>query len=221
MRFDYHVEPFRPISAGVAVLVFAAILVALRLALLAVPGTDNPMRFLFEALGRLVLIAAPMGWALWAVLWLLRRGRGITVDENCLLVENRFTGKKTVVPNGDILGVAVSESNGLLVAYQKSSRSQELPVDRSRLALTDARPTSTGPRKVLIVTPPIDHINELTQILSMRINTPSFSPNDLRDWAARLHVRSMILLGLAVLGTPIYVIILGRLVSSAASIGIR
>jgi hypothetical protein len=111
------------------------------------------------------------------------------------------------------------------VAYQQEAKQSPTPSTiGSRPALTEIRPeTHKRPRYRLIVTSALHHADQLAAVLAERIpHDPNadqwFSADDLMAWINRRRIRNFILVVLGVLGTPIYVIVLGRIVTSFLSL---
>jgi hypothetical protein len=92
-------------------------------------------------------------------------------------------------------------------------------------ALTDIRPEThrTGPHYGLVVTPAVANPTALTAALAARVPQspqPHFTQEDLKAWMRRRRLRNAILVMLAVLGTPLYIILIGRVIASLQTIGV-
>jgi hypothetical protein len=175
---------------------------------------------------QLVLIAVAAGPAAWTSLQLLRRGHGVKVCDDLVLIQNPVLRRDRRISYAAIRGYAATRLGGLAVAYEKPARPSDDRTDLKPLALTDLRPEShtARPRYALVVTSPLTHIDSLITLLDERMRTrPAterpFSTEDLMAWARRKRVRNIILIALAVLGTPLYVIIAGRIIASFLSYG--
>jgi hypothetical protein len=207
MKFEYRTEPVRQALVLTAVCVLAALLINLPLI-------------------QVSLLAAAAGPAVWMLIQVLRRGHGLQVCDDHLLIQNPLLRRARRIQYSAVCGYAATRSGGLAVAYEKPPRPPQGQVDSKPLALTDLRPESytTRPRYGLAVTSPLYHTDNLIASLAERMgNRPAsdqpFSADDIMAWARRKRVRNFILIVLAVLGTPLYVIIAGRIIASFLSYG--
>jgi hypothetical protein len=114
------------------------------------------------------------------------------------------------------------------MAYRQPEGPPPKAVGRSSLALTDLRPEShQGPRYRLIVTPPLDRAGELCAALETHVQRVAadddrwFSADQLQGWARQRRIRNVIFALLLIAGTPLYVIVIGRIVASLLSFGAR
>jgi hypothetical protein len=206
MRFEYRTEP-----AGTALIITAALFLA---ALVVRP-----------ALVQVILLAMAAGPGAWALVQWLRRGHGVQICDDYLLVQNPVLRRARHIPYAAIRGYVVS-GGGLAVAFEKAI--PPAPDQVKRLALTDLRPESLilRPHYSLVVTSPLTHVDSLLSALSERLKniTPLkqvFSTSDLMAWIRRRRIRNFILIVLTVLCTPLYVILLGRIVASLLSYGVN
>ncbi|GEM_PF-992956 len=204
MQFDYRTEPHRSalIIAGGLVLLAAVV----QLALL-----------------RAVLLAVAAGPGAWALLQWRRQGRGVRLQTDGVEIQPSLIGPIRQIPYSAIQGYLTTPRSQLVVAYQKPdkvSTSTEMPH-----ALTDIRPEThrTGPHYGLAVTPAVANPTALTAALAARVPQspqPHFTQEDLKAWMRRRRLRNAILVMLAVLGTPLYIILIGRVIASLQTIGV-
>lgn len=204
MQFDYRTEPFRTALMISGVLVLLAVFVPVNL---------------FRA----VLLALAAGPGAWAVLQWRRRGRGLRFNADNLEIQPSVIGRVRRIPYSAILSYMTTPKSQLVVAYQKPDKApapQEAPH-----ALTDIRPEThrAGPRYGLMVTPSICNKDEAVAVLATHVpqlTEPRFTAVDLKTWMRRRRLRNAILIMLAVLGTPLYFIIIGRVIASIQTIGV-
>jgi hypothetical protein len=204
MQFDYRTEPHRSalIIAGGLVLLAAVV----QLALL-----------------RAVLLAVAAGPGAWALLQWRRQGRGVRLQTDGVEIQPSLIGPIRQIPYSAIQGYLTTPRSQLVVAYQKPdkvSTSTEMPH-----ALTDIRPEThrTGPHYGLVVTPAVANPTALTAALAARVPQspqPHFTQEDLKAWMRRRRLRNAILVMLAVLGTPLYIILIGRVIAALQTIGV-
>jgi hypothetical protein len=204
MRFDYRVEPVRQALLLAGVFLFVALLVR-------------------EPLIQIVLLAVAAGPAAWAAIQWIRRGRGVQVCDDHLLVENPLLRRARHIPYRAVRGYSVTGAGGLAVAYEKAAQPATAATNRTP-ALTSLRPEShtLRPRYTLVVTSPLVHADNLSAALTERLgNTAarSITGDDVLAWARRRRVRNLLLIVLAVLGTPLYVIVIGRIIAGFISFG--
>jgi hypothetical protein len=204
MQFDYRTEPHRSalIIAGGLVLLAAVV----QLALL-----------------RAVLLAVAAGPGAWALLQWRRQGHGVRLQTDGVEIQPSLIGPIRQIPYSAIQGYLTTPRSQLVVAYQKPdkvSTSTEMPH-----ALTDIRPEThrTGPHYGLVVTPAVANPTALTAALAARVPQspqPHFTQEDLKAWMRRRRLRNAILVMLAVLGTPLYIILIGRVIAALQTIGV-
>jgi hypothetical protein len=209
VQFEYHSEPTRgALLATVALIVCAAL----------VP----------VALFRTVLLAIAAGPGTWTLIQWLRRGRGVQAGDEHLLIRGWLAGRARSIPYAAIRGHTITRAGGLMIAYRQPESPPPRTAGSSSLALTDLRPESyQGPRYRLIVTPPVDRAGELGAALDARVQPVRaaddrwFSADQLLVWARQRRIRNIVFALLLIAGTPLYVIIAGRIVASILSFGAR
>jgi hypothetical protein len=176
---------------------------------------------------RVFLLALAAGPGSWALIQWLRRGRGVEIEaeDSQLIIDNPLLHRTRYIPLSSIRGFTLTPRKGLAVAYQMETKPAPAPTPIvSRPALTDMRPeTHQRPRYRLTVTSTINRADELVAALAECVPADPqpeqwFSADDLMAWISRRRLRNFILVVLGVLGTPIYVIVIGRLVASILSL---
>ncbi len=178
------------------------------------------------AIVRVVLLATAAGPALWMLIQWIRRGQGVQVCDDHLLIQNPLLRRARRIPYDAVRGYAPTRAGGLAVVYEKPTQASNVARDQQRLALTDLRPDShtNRPRYALVVTSPLNHADNLLAALAEPLaKRPAadqhFSTDDVLAWARRRRLRNVILILLAVLGTPLYVIVVGRIIAGFISYG--
>jgi len=107
-----------------------------------------------------------------------------------------------------------------VVAYVEPLKPEPVKRPIQGVALTAARPEShRRPKQRLVVAPPIDDADNLIRALDQQLQrtpptAPSVSEQELRQWMRRKQIRDWIVLIIGVLATPLYVIIIGRVIAS-------
>src|SRR5258708_10557004 len=199
MRFEYDSSPFVGAAIGAGVIVIGS-------------------RLLPDTLLRLIGLSVAAGPAIWAFIQWRRRGHGVRFAEGELIIENPLAGRARCIPYLDILGSASTTDGGLIVAYLRRAQ----PSDKSdypaisRMALAQARPPA-GILRSIASTPRLKNIRECLALLSQhQEQNPSGLAQQLTEvklqfLARRKNMRNILLFVLAVLATPIYVIVISRL----------
>jgi hypothetical protein len=203
MRFEYRTESVRQALLLIGLFLVAALLVR-------------------EPLVQIVLVAAAAGPAAWAFIQWIRRGHGVQICDDHLLVENPILRRVRRIPYSTVRGCTVTGSGGLAVAYEKPS--QPAAPTGAVPSLTSLRPEShtLRPRYSLVVTSPLERTDSLAAMLADRlgsITARSITVDDVLAWARRRRVRNTILIVLGILATPLYVIVIGRIIASFLSFG--
>lgn len=206
MRFEYITDQNRAALIVAGILLVCAVIAPLTL-----------FRVIF-----LALAAGPGSWAL--IQW-VRQRHGVQLDDDQLLIDNPLLRRIRQIPLAAIRGYALTPRKGLAVAYaQEAKRTPSPPTIGSRPALNEMRPeTHKRPRYRLVVTSPLNQADQLVTILTERVPIDPtvdgwFDADDISAWINRRRIRNFILIVLGVLGTPIYVIIIGRIVASFLSL---
>jgi hypothetical protein len=204
MQFDYRTEPYRSALIIAGILVLLAVVVQL-------------------PLFRAVLLAMAAGPGAWALLQLRRQGHGVRFNTNCVEIQPSVIGRIRQIPYSAIQGFMTTPKSQLVVAFQNPDKAPA-PTEAPH-ALTDIRPEThrSGPRYGLAVTPAVTNPADLTVALAARVPQspqPHFTADDLKAWMRRRRLRNAILVMLAVLGTPLYFILIGRVIASIQTIGV-
>ena len=205
MQFVYRTEPYR-----------APLLIAAGLVLVAV--------FAPLLLFRMILLAMAAGPGAWALIQWRRHGRGVQMGEEGVLIQPSLIGRARLIPYHAIQNFMLTPKGQLVLAYQKPEKVSPVQIT-SPQALTDIRPEShrSGPRYGLSVTPALDNYGSLAEALSAHLAPDAerhFTVDDLKAWRNRRRLRNAIFILLAVLATPVYIIVIGRIIASFLSIGI-
>lgn len=201
MRFSYHTEPIRNALIMVVLIVIVALLIP-------------------NSLLRIVVLALAAGPGAWAILQRLRRRVGVYLTEDRLVIENALNGRASNIPYTMIRGYLLTPADGLVVAYVEPLKPEPVKRPIQGVALTAARPEShRRPKQRLVVAPPIDDADNLIRALDQQLQrtpptAPSVSEQELRQWMRRKQIRDWIVLIIGVLATPLYVIIIGRVIAS-------
>jgi uncharacterized membrane protein YdbT with pleckstrin-like domain len=205
MQFDYRTEPYR-----------AGLLIAGGLLLMTVFA---PLPLL-----RIVLLALAAGPGTWALLQWRRRGRGVRLDADAVVIQPSLVGRVRRIPYSAIQNFMTTPGGQLVIAYQKPDKAPTVQPAAPK-SLTDIHPESyhSGPRYGLTVTPTVSNHDALVSALATRLPQtaePRFHTDDLKAWMARRRLRNLILIVLAVLATPLYIVLMGRVIASILSIGV-
>ena len=201
MRFSYHTEPIRAALILVAMLVIAALLIP-------------------NGLLRILVLALAVGPGAWAILQRRRRRAQVYLTDELLVIENALTGRAVNIPYNMIRGYLLTPSDGLAVAYIEAPKPETAKPANKGVALTDTRPESyRRPKQRLVVAPPIDDADNLIRALEKHLQRipPTVEPiseQELRQWMRRKRIRDVVVLIVGVLATPLYVIIIGRVIAS-------
>jgi hypothetical protein len=196
--FPYHVEPVRP-----------ALLVAVPLILAGA---------LLPPAARPVLFAAAGGPLLWALLQVLRRGRGVHLAQAGLIVERALFGRPTLVPFAALRGCATTRSGGLALLWREPSAPPNpltAPSEAPALtALTATTDPDSQPRQRLMLTAPVADSEALRAAIADRCVPDTLAPGAvMARLIRRRRLRNVMLLVVALLGTPLYTIIVLRILS--------
>ncbi len=137
---------------------------------------------------RILALALAVGPGAWAILQRRRRRAQVYLTDELLVIENALNGRAKPANKG--------------------------------VALTDTRPEShCRPKQRLVVAPPIDDADNLIRALEKHLQRipPTVEPiseQELRQWMRRKRIRDVVVLIVGVLATPLYVIIIGRVIAS-------
>lgn len=194
MTFPYHAE-----RVGLG-----ALLLPLSIVLLGV-GLGN-------VLG-LVLLGSGLGVLLWALLQGLRQGRGVRLYEAYLLVQGSVTGRVRRIPYAHVLGFAITRRGGLALLYRELPDAPEQP--QPTQSLVHWQPIEQPPRQFLILTARLAQPEALRAALAERLlRSLSVPETYVARLARRRRLRDALIVLLALLATPIYVLLFNRILSS-------
>jgi hypothetical protein len=198
--FEYRTEPIRSAVIATLMLVFFAVF----------------MPFLLFQLMILCVAAGPGAWAL---VQLLRRGRGVHITPDNLVIQSVITRRTLHIPYARMIGCTRRGSNliaGWLAEPPAEPTVQSTPKPAGPPALTDLRPeTHVYPRRQLFETAPLANADSCFAALRQQLEASphpesAFTSDDLLAWAHRRRRRDTLLLILGVLATPLYVIFIGH-----------
>jgi hypothetical protein len=197
--FPYRAEPVRPALLVALPLIFASAML---------PAAARP-----------VLFAAAGGPLLWALLQVLRRGRGVHLGHTGLIVERGLFGRPTPVSFVALRGCATTRSGGLaLLWHEPSGHPNPLIATSDAPALTALTATTdpdSPPRQRLILTAPLADSEALRAAIADRCAPEALAPEAVMvSLIRRRRLRNVMLLIIALLGTPLYTIIVLRILSS-------
>ncbi|MBO9309531.1 MAG: hypothetical protein J7551_07080 [Chloroflexi bacterium] len=154
-----------------------------------------------------------LGVWLWAALQGLRWGRGVRLYESYLLVQGSVTGRARRIPYAHVLGFAITPRGGLALLYiEPSAAPQQAQPTESLVNLPlEERP----PRRSLILTARLAQPEALRKALAERLSNQLSVPESyVARLARRRRLRDALIVLLALLATPIYVLLLNRILSS-------
>ncbi|PJF35374.1 MAG: hypothetical protein CUN49_10915 [Candidatus Thermofonsia Clade 1 bacterium] len=170
------------------------------------------------ALGGLFGIAlgsSGAGIGLWALLQGLRQGRGVRLYDTYLLVQGSVTGRVRRIPYSEILGLAFTRRGGLALLYHQAVTAQEaLPSE----ALVGLRAAEQAPSQRFLLTARLAQPEALRAALLERLSSSLRVPEaQILRLARRQRLRDALIVLLALLATPLYVLIFSRVLLSALS----
>lgn len=197
--FPYRVEPVRP-----------ALLVAVPLILAGV---------ILPPAARSVLFIGAGGPLLWAVLQVLRRGRGVHLGQTGLIVERALFGPPARIPFSAVRGCAITRSGGLALLWREASgHPTPLTVASDAPALTALTATDdpdSPPRQRLMLTAPLADPEALRGAIEDRCGPDTLVPGAaMARLIRRRRLRNVTLLIVTLLGTPLYTVIVLRILGS-------
>src|SRR5262249_46064635 len=150
---------------------------------------------------RLILVAMAVGPGAWALLQWLRRGRGVQLDSDCLLIQHSITGRARRIPLAAVRSFTTTSGDRLLLLYRPPDKAPAAnTTSDGPLALTNIRPEShqSRPRYKLAVTPALNQPREVVEALAGLVQPVApgdiqLLSDDLLAWARRRRVRNFIL----------------------------
>jgi hypothetical protein len=208
MLFRYQTEPIRPAVVILFALLIAAILIPVPLV-------------------QLVLFATATGPAVWALLQWRRRNLGVTLNADSLDIDRTLRARPVHIPFNTIEGYTITPKGVLTLVHRPKAQ----PVQtNTQVALTDLRPQRVMRQQMIITAALVtanaenhtenntieNNTNVLDQQLRAALTNVKIPHEIVQTLLRRRRVRNIILLLLAVLGTPIYVIVGFRILASFA-----
>ncbi len=195
VQFCYHTDSVRP-----------ALIVAAPPLILAV--------FAQMPLLRLALIALASGPLAWALLQRMRRGRTLRLYDDYLLIQRSMSGRVLRIPYTDIRGAIANRRGGLGLLYRVMPKPAPSEGQRS---LTDAHPEPLS-RPRVVITAKIDNVSALVEAINARqaavAPEPPLPVIHVQTLVARRRRRDFLVVLLAILGIPLYVTIITRVLMS-------
>src|SRR5215831_17054592 len=120
-RFTYFVEPSRRAIQTATIAVIVLVILAL---------------ILPSAVLRVILLAFAAGPGLWLGLERLRRGRGVLLADDHLVIEYPYTRRTKRIDYADILAHTITESRGLAIGYRRHQQGATEGTTDKPVALT-------------------------------------------------------------------------------------
>jgi hypothetical protein len=160
-----------------------------------------------------ISLGSGLGVWFWAALQGLRRGRGVRLYESYLLVQGSVTGRVRRIPYAHILGFAITRRGGLALLHAEPPAvpQQAQPTE----ALVNLPLAEQPPRQSLILTARLAQPEALRAALTERLSNPLSVPATfVVRLAWRRRLRDALVVLLALLATPIYVLLLNRILGS-------
>lgn len=211
MVFRYHIEP-----------IGGALAVAGVFAVIGLLFGQSPLN--------IVPFITAGGPLLWVLIQLRRRGMTIEAGEDHLLVRRSVSGRQVKVAYRDVRGCVATKRGGLALAFREeppAAKASDGITDRTPgeagnrpLALVDARPEAPRtPRQRFLLTARVVEVARLVEWIDQRraALAPAegqIPPEYMRRLVARRRLRDFIVALIAVLCTPLYTILLVRIVIS-------
>ncbi len=161
-----------------------------------------------------VFMGSAGGVFLWACLQVLRQKRGVRLYEDYVLVQGSISGRVRRIPYGQVRGFNLTKRGGLALLYR------ELPAPQPDLppqALHAALPSDAPPRPRFLLTARLAQPEALRAALTERCNlsgADAVPDAYVLGLARRRRLRDALIVLLAILGIPLYVLILSRIINS-------
>lgn len=161
---------------------------------------------------------------LWALMQTLRRGRGVHLLDGEVLIQRSLSGREVHIPYPDVRGVIAARRGGIGVAFVQhrpfGGDSSTLDRSPSERPLSDLRPDLESdmlPRPRFLLTARLEGVSKLIDALNARresAGAEGLPPAYMRALVVRRRMRDGILALLVVLGTPLYIILIVRILSA-------
>jgi hypothetical protein len=161
----------------------------------------------------LVLLGSGLGILLWALLQVLRQGRGVRLYADYLLIQGSVTGRVRRVPYADVLGFALTRRGSLALLYCKPLTTPQttLPAE----ALVGIAATEQPLRRHFVLTARLAQPELLRAALAERLPSALSAPESyVIGLARRRRLRDGLIFVLALLATPLYILIFSRVLNS-------
>jgi hypothetical protein len=198
VQFHYHTDPARLALISAALLLILAVFVPLPLL-------------------RLALVSLASGPLVWALFQRLRRGRTLRLYDDYLLIQRSLSGRVLRIPYADIRGAIPTRRGGLGLLYQIAPQQPAPPSPEGKRSLLDARPEPDArPRQRVVITAKVDNIAALVEAIHARLSAqePPLPAMHVRMLVSRRRRRDFFVVVLAILGIPLYVAALTRVLMS-------
>jgi hypothetical protein len=193
--YHYRTDPIRPALILAGALLLGAILLP-------------------SSLVRVILLASAAGALTWAFLQARRRHHTLTLGDAAVTVQHALTGRETQIAYQRLLGGALTDREGVILAYRQAPSAPPAPGTAAQPPLMQARPDPTFTR--LLITPPLDDAEALLVTLTARLphhpEIQRIDPQRLQHLARGRRRRGWGLLILAILAIPFYMYLLWRLI---------
>lgn len=167
---------------------------------------------------RLILLLTAGGPLAFAALQRLRRGRAVWLEADGLVVQGSISGRRRRVPFPAIRGITTTRRGGLGLLYHERT-DPDLPSGRvggaPALDRLHAEPNAAFPvRPRLLATAPLHGVEALIATLRQCCPEDGISMSALDRLIRRRQWRDRLIALLALLGTPLYVMIVARVMAS-------
>jgi hypothetical protein len=160
------------------------------------------------------LFGSACGIFIWACLQVLRQKRGVRLYDAYLLLQGSVSGRVRRIPYGQVRGFSLTKRGGLALLYR------ELPAPQPDLppqALSAALPSETPPHQRLLLTARLAQPEALRAALTERCalsSADAVPATYVLGLARRRRLRDALIVLMAILGIPLYVLILSRILNS-------
>ncbi len=161
-----------------------------------------------------VFVGSACGIFIWACLQVLRQKRGVRLYEGYLLLQGSVSGRVRRIPYEQLRGFSLTKRGGLALLYR------ELPTPQPDLppqALSAALPNEAPPHQRLLLTARLAQPEALHAALAARCalsSSDAVPATYVLGLARRRRLRDALIVLMAILGIPLYVLILSRILNS-------
>jgi hypothetical protein len=196
VQFTYHTDPARPAFITAAPPLILAVLVSMPLL-------------------RLALLSLASGPLAWALLQWIRRGRTLRIYDDYLLIQRSVSGHVLRIPYTDICGAIATRRGGLGLLYRVAPKPSAPTPPEGKRSLMDAHP-DTRPR--VVITAKVDGVAALVEAIKARqtamAQEPPLPAIHIKTLVSRRRRRDFLVVLLAILGIPLYVTVITRVLMS-------